>query len=177
MLQSWLVGLTGLADDLVRPAWQPDPPPIPAFETPCWIAISIMRLESDWDAVTQHWSGTEGPGGPCDTVYRSQTIHLILTFYGKDASDYATIVRMGAGLKQNDEALGDWIRLVSVDEQVNVSEYLKGRWQKRVDVGVVLRRAVQFTYAVLDVAGTYGTIYSEEAPPIDFDAEAPTTKE
>lgn len=165
LLQAWIVGLTQLAPELVRPAWQPDPPPIPDFTCPCWAAFSISRLISDWDPVVQHWSGAGDPQG--DTVFRNQEIQMTVTFYGIAAGDYALDLRMGAGIKQNSEWL-DPVKLVSVEDQVTVSEVIKGRWQRRVDVEVRLRRPVQFTYAVLDVGGVYGTIYSD-APPIDWE--------
>jgi hypothetical protein len=165
LLQAWIVGLTELDPELVRPAWQPDPPPIPDFTVPCWAAFSIMRTVNDWDPVVQHWTGAGLPQG--DTVFRNQQIEMIVTFYGSAAGDSALDLRMGAGIRQNTELL-DPIKLVSMEDQITVSEMIKGRWQRRVDVGVVLRRPVQFTYAVLDVGGVYGTIYSD-APPIDWE--------
>jgi len=165
LIQAWIVGLTQLAPDLVRPAWQPDPPPIPEFTVPCWVAFSIMRTVSDWDPVVQHYTGAGQPRG--DTVFRNQQIEMTATFYGREAGDRALDLRMGAGIRQNSEWL-DPVKLVSVDDQITVSEVIKGRWQRRVDVNVVLRRPVQFTYAVLDVGGVYGTIYSD-APPIDWE--------
>ena len=92
---------------------------------------------------------------------------MTVTFYGRNAGDYALDLRMGAGIKQNSEWL-DPVKLISIDDQVTVSEVIKGRWQRRVDVDVRFRRPVQFTYAVLDVGGVYGTIYSD-APPIDWE--------
>jgi hypothetical protein len=165
LLQAWIVGLTQLSPDLVRPAWQPDPPPIPDFTCPCWAAFSILRTISDWDPVVQHFYGAGWPNG--DTVFRNQEIEMVITFYGREAGDFALALRMGAGIRQNSEFL-DPVKLISIDDQITVSETIKGRWQRRVDVGVHLRRPVQFTYAVLDVGGVYGTIYSD-ATPIDWE--------
>ena len=120
--------------------------------------------------MAQHWDGTEGPGGPCDTVFRNEELRVLWTFYGAEASDWAMVFCMGTGIRQNEEYL-DPVKLVSVGEQVTVSEFFKGRWQKRVDVEVVLRRAVQFTYAVLNVGAAYGTIVSEEVAPIEWSTE------
>jgi hypothetical protein len=159
LLHDWIVGLTGLDPTLVRPAFQPDPPPIPAFEV-TWCAFYVTRTENDWDPVVRHWS--DG-----DTVFRNQRIELTLTFYGPTSGDVALDFRMATGVRQNEEALGDQVALVSVEDQVTTSEVIKGRWQRRVDVPVVLRRAIQFLYAVEDVASAYGTLSSAD-PPVDW---------
>jgi hypothetical protein len=165
LLHDWITGLTQLDPTLVRPAWQPDPPPIPDFSTPCWCAFYITRTENDWDPVVQHWSPLPNDDtSQGDTVFRNQRIELMLTFYGPNAGDFALDFRMGAGIRQNEEWLDPSVKLVSIEDQVVVAEQIKGRWQRRVDVPVVLRRAVQFTYAVRDVAGAYGTIYTDVPP-------------
>jgi len=156
----------------VRPWWQPDPPPIPEFETPCWVAIGITRRVLDWDPVTEQ----QPQLGPLKaTVFRNERIEAIMAFYGRAAGDTALVFRQGTGISGNLEQLGP-IKLVSVEDKITTSEYIKGRWQRRVDVGVVLRRPVQFTYGQPEFVGVYGTIYSEEIPPIDFDARAPLNK-
>jgi hypothetical protein len=152
LIHDWIVGLTAM-----------DPPPIPDFAV-TWCAFYITRTVSDWDPVVEHWSDNVRHG---DTVFRNQRIELTLTFYGPASGDLALDFRMASGIRQNEELLDYDVKLVSVEDQVTTSEVIKGRWQRRVDVPVVLRRAVQFTYAVEDVAGAYGSVYSD-APQIDW---------
>jgi hypothetical protein len=163
LIHDWIVGLTAMDPALVRPAFQPDPPPIPDFAV-TWCAFYVTRTVSDWDPVVQHWAAGDLQTG--DTVFRNQRIELTLTFYGPASGDLALDFRMASGIPQNDEALDD-VKLVAVEDQVTTSEVIKGRWQRRVDVPVVLRRAVQFTYAVEDVASAYGSVYSDD-PPVDW---------
>jgi hypothetical protein len=159
LIHDWIVGVTALNPTLVRPAFQPDPPPIPDFAV-TWCAFYVVRVENDWDpVVTQLQDG--------DTVWRNQRIELLLTFYGPAGGDVALDFRMGAGIRQNEEILDPSVKLVSIDDQITTSEPIKGRWQRRVDVPVVLRRSVQFSYAVQTVVSAYGTLYSD-APPVDF---------
>jgi hypothetical protein len=159
LIHDWIVGVTALDPTLVRPAFQPDPPPIPDFPV-TWCGFYIARVENDWDPVVTHIE--DG-----DTVWRNQRIELLLTFYGAAAGDAALVFRMGCGIRQNEEALEPSVKLVQIDDQVTTSELIKGRWQRRVDVPVVLRRAIQFTYAVEDVARAYGSVYSAN-PQVDW---------
>lgn len=190
LIHDWIAALTQLDSALVRPAWQPDPPPIPDFTCPCWCAFSVMNVVNDWDPVVRHWPVVEqmgwgeadwgvspyggtyedgkgvavcasGPSQVCSTVFRSQQIELLLTFYGRNAGDSALDFRQATGIRQNEEMLDPSVKLVEVQNQVTTSEQIKGRWQRRVDVPVILRRAVEFTYGVTDIGGTYGTIYSD----------------
>jgi hypothetical protein len=124
--------------------------------------------------VVQQWAPNQGPavGSPASTVFRNQRIDTVLTFYGPASGDIALVFRQGTAIANNLEMLGT-IKLVGVDDRITTSEYIKGRWQRRVDVGVVLRRPVQFTYAQPVFAGAYGVIHSD-APDVPWKVEPPT---
>jgi hypothetical protein len=156
LIHDWIVGLTALDPTLVRPAWQPDPPPLPDFAVPAWCAFGIQKVHNDWDAVVEHFSPPDSDG--YSNVWRIQQIDLLTTWYGQSAGDVALQFRMGTAIQQNQELFGPYVKLVSVEDQVTVSEKIKGRWQRRVDVMVILRRLVQFSYAVLDLVGAQMTI-------------------
>ena len=144
LIHDWIAGVSGLDPTLVRPSWQPDPPPLPDFTVPCWAAFGILRVHNDWDAVVQHYAGYS-------TTLRYQQMELMTTWYGAAAGDVALQFRMGTAINQNQDLFYPSVKFVSVEDQVTMSENIKGRWQRRVDVTVVLRRLVQCTYAVLDL--------------------------
>ena len=41
-VQQWIVGVSGLPGEQVRPRWQPEPPDIPQAGT-CWAAVGFSR--------------------------------------------------------------------------------------------------------------------------------------
>lgn len=151
-LQQVWVGITGLNGTLVRPRWQPEPPAIPAFGTN-WMAFGIMRRPGDTFASVIH--NADGS----DTVYRQEILHVLCTFYGPDADNYASLLREGLSVAQNREVLQlNSFGLIEVGEPVPVPDLIKERWTYRVDMNVVLRRSITRTYAILDVLSADGTV-------------------
>lgn len=161
--QGWLAGLViggGLIADpsLVRAAYQADPPPIPAT-TVTWLAFNVVPVKMDWDPVTIL---TELGGVNGATTARIQEIHIDLTAYGPSAGAMVTQLIMGMGIGQNREILQNAnMQYVSANEPSVTSRKLKGLWQRRIDCRVVLRRAVQFSYAVLSVIGATGQLVTD----------------
>lgn len=162
-IQGWLVGLVnggGIISDpsLVRAAYQADPPPIPAT-TVTWLAFNVKPEKLDWDAVNTE---TSLGGTPQQTTARIQEIHVDLTAYGPSAGGLITQVVMGCGIAQNREPLQlANMQFAYANEPQITSRKLKGLWQRRTDLKVVLRRAVQFSYAVLSVTGATGQLVSD----------------
>jgi hypothetical protein len=166
-IQSWLVGVTGLAGQLVRPAWQADPTPIPEAGT-TWLAFAARVGKSDWDSVSSYVGGTEGgfgegdfgidpfgegeaiPGAQLQTKF--EELDVTCSFYGPLAGGSAMALRMGAGVGQNLWVLASQaMAFVSVGDALTLSEKIKGKFVRRIDVELVLRRTVQFSYAVQSV--------------------------
>lgn len=153
--QTWVVALTGLDGTVVRPRWQPEPSNIPAAGE-AWCAIGITRTIADTYPYVE--------GG---NLQRHEDITLLLSFYdlGTDgqAQYYAALFRDGASIPQNLEVLQvAGMGMVSVGELVQAPVLIKQRWLYRVDVTMVIRRAVTRTYQILDVAAFDGELITSD---------------
>lgn len=165
-IQGWLVSFSGLDPTMVRPAYQADPPPLPDFSV-TWLAFNLKLGRLDWDSSNTHFPSTTSSDG-FERTFRSQEIHLALTCYGPLAGGTITRIVMGTGLGQNRELLQrNHFAFVSANEPTIGSEKIKGRFQRRVDLQIQLRRTVQFSYAVLDLASATGEIVSD-APTVEI---------
>jgi hypothetical protein len=156
-LHDWLAGISGLAEDMVRPAFQANPSPFPDSGN-TWMAFTFRRSKGDWDPVVR---GT--------SIFRMEEIRILCGFYGPASGARVMQFRMSTGINQNIWPLHEQrMAFVSVDEGIIVSEKIKGKFQRRMDVEVVLRRAVQFSYAVPELASATGQILSD-APPVPIE--------
>jgi hypothetical protein len=156
-LQSWIVGLSSLTGDLVRPQFQSEPPNVPDFGT-AWIAFRYTIRPSD----TFPWIG-HGVG--FSQLQRHESIHLLLSAYddGTNGKADATIAlfRDNSAIPQNLEMLLlNNMGLVSCGEPIAIPSLLKQRWLYRVDLPVVIRREIIRTYPILDVASLSETLVS-----------------
>jgi len=155
--QEWVVGITGLAGQYVRPRWQPEPPNIPGSSIN-WAAIGIARREVDTFAVEQHL-----PAGTSQ-VKRHEVLHFLASFYGPAADSYAHILREGMQLAQNRERLTlNSMGLVESGEAVTVPELVKERWLYRVDLPFSIRRQIIRTYSVLNLNSATVQLNNEQS--------------
>lgn len=141
-IQQWVVGITALPGDMVRPRWQPQPPNIPAAGQ-AWAAIGVTSRPSDT------FPYVEG-----DYLQRHEILNVLSSFYdlgsNGQANDLAARLRDGTSVPQNREMLtNSGFALISVGEVVAVPSLLKQRWLYRVDLPIVLRREIERTYPVL----------------------------
>lgn len=175
-IQQWVVGITGLDGDMVRPRFQSEPPNIPD-EGQVWAAIGIMDQPSDTYPAVIHHGGDDLDGG-YDELQRHEDLHLLCSFYdlgtNGQAQTYAKLLRDGIAIPQNREVLTrNDFGYVSVGQVLPVPSLLKVRWLYRVDLGVVLRREVKRVYAVENIASANGTLKTDDparSVPITVDA-------
>lgn len=168
-IQAWLVSITGLTPlpdpigGIVRPAYQPDPPPLPPLGT-TWLAFNIKRSKLQWDSIIRHSGAAEGSDS-FTAVAKQEDLTLTLTFLGPLANGMAYRFALGASVNANLMYLRQAnFAFVSATDPVNVSTKLKAKFQRRVDVEVALRRTVQFSYAVQDLAAVSGVLLSDVPP-------------
>lgn len=157
LLHDVVAGITGLANELVRPRWQPEPPPTPDWGAD-WCAMGIMHRTADTFAVEGHDSAGEGS----DYLIRHEVLSLLCSFYGPNSQAKGALLRDGLSIAQNREALaGSGIALVSVGDLTKAPELVKNRWLNRADLPVVLRREIMRTYPVLNVTSAQIELNSE----------------
>jgi|SRR5215472_515192 len=163
-LQQWVVGITGLAGNLVRPRWQAEPPVIPDAAT-AWCAIGVTDRVSDTYPYIEH----DGDGNGSDTIQRHETMTVLASFFDTGVSgladSFAEIFREGAMIPQNLEALllAD-MGIVETGEATAVPSLLKERWLYQVDIRVMIRREIQRTYNVLNILSEQGTLVTDTLP-------------
>jgi hypothetical protein len=144
ILHDAIAGITGLPDSLVRPRWQPEPPPRPAFDVD-WVAFGVSVEPAD----TFAWQGTVGPDYE---VQRDELVRVLHSFYGPNCESFERRLRDGLALSQNRDGLkANNINLIEVQDPVKLPRLLQEKWVQRVDVTIVYRRRTSRKYAVLPV--------------------------
>lgn len=167
-VQAWLVGVCGLDGTMVRPRFQSEPPNIPDSGL-AWMAFGIGARPADTFPFVQHNPGTEAPPvAGSSTLQRHETLDVLCSFYDTGvtglADQYASILRDGLVMPQNSEVLQEsGFALVKVGSLLPVPSLLKERWLYRIDFPLVVRRAIERTYPVLDVVAADGTINTDIA--------------
>jgi hypothetical protein len=179
-IQGIIVGITGLAGNLVRPYHQTEPPDVPD-EGEAWAAFRVTRRPSDEYPFVGRLSYLPETGN--DNLQRHEELDILTTFYdtgsvGLDSAqdqlaDYnCTLLRDGLLIPQNREPLfllG--MGLVKTGEAVTVPVILKKRWQYRVDLEWTIRRQIDRTYPVGVIVSASGTLYTDTGlPPQPFSA-------
>lgn len=163
-----LRGVTGLPGDLVRPSWQENPPPMPAYGTD-WLAygVTARRVEAGepWQA-----EKTDGTGS---ALRRHEMLDVQLTAYGNNAEAILAVLRDGLDVAQNREQL--FLASVTVadfGQIVHAPELVNERWWNRADATLTLRREVRREYPILTFLAALGDITAQGAAtiPQDFDS-------
>lgn len=157
-LQSMIKDVTGIAGDLVRPSWQPDPPKQPNIDIN-WIAFGITDRSHDDNPYTE-----EKADGSASTMIRHEEMEILCSFYGPDCLDYTGRLREGMYLAQNRASLfSAGMGLVGFSETTHVPELINERWFDRADITMTIRREIRREYAILSFLGVDGVIRANRA--------------
>lgn len=157
ILQSLIVGLTGLPGSMIRPRWQPTVPkqPEPSVN---WCAIGVTEDDSDDYPAIVHI----GAGDGRDQFYQNETLSVLASFYGPNAQSYAKIARNGLYIAQNREALtAAGLDVKGAKKIVSAPEMINLQWVKRYDLNMHFSRQVSRTYAVLNLLSSDGTLETD----------------
>jgi len=160
-LQQVFVGISGLDPTLVRPRWQPEPPNVPDKGVD-WLAIGITDWDPDTYAFVRHL-GAMSDGA--DWLQRHETVNILASFYGPNASRNCGVLRDGFQIAQNREVLqANGIGLQETGTARLVPTLLKETWRYRVDMPIVLRRMILREYEVLNILTSGITVYNDTTP-------------
>ena len=160
-----LRGVTGLPGDMVRPSWQENPPPMPAYGID-WLAygVTARRVEAGepWQAEKTDTSGA--------VLRRHEMLDVQLTAYGDNAEAILAALRDGLDVAQNREQLFlAGVTVADFGQIVHAPELVNERWWNRADSTLTLRREVRREYPVLTFAAAVGDIAAADFP-VDFDS-------
>lgn len=173
-IQAWIVGILAIKPSLVRPSYQGEqpliPPSVPILPdippgATAWVAFQYTSRPSDTFPYVGHNPDDNGGQGS-DTLQRNETLDLLLSFYdlGTNGQADANLARFrdGTVIPQNREPLIAQGLFFSHCEPERVAPVLfKQRWMYRVDLPIVIRREIDRTYAVENVASAQGTIQTD----------------
>ncbi|MFG1399835.1 phage neck terminator protein [Roseixanthobacter pseudopolyaromaticivorans] len=167
VLQSMIVGITGLPGQVVRPRWQPNPPKQPEPNTD-WCAVGVTHIEND--ALAAHTHNSAGDGS--DTLRRHATLTVMASFYGPHRMGFASQLSDGLLVPQNLEAaVTAGLLLLQASDVVSAADLFNQNWIARADVLMMFRRQIVRTYPVLNILSGVGTIHPASATSQNFDTE------
>lgn len=141
IFQSFIVGITLLSGQLVRPRWQPEPPPMPAVGVD-WCAFGVKSIRpDDGPYFEQHAESMDS--------IRHEEIEVSLSFYGHHGQSFANIFRDGVAIPQNiDQLRNHKIKYVGCGEIITAPDFLNQQYVHRYDLTATFRRKTEHTYAV-----------------------------
>lgn len=157
VLQAFVSGVTGIAGTLVRPMWQPNPPPIPAAGT-TWAAIGLTDINAGLPYMVQ-------VDNPPDTIcqYRQdERFTLRVSVYGPSCQRYATMIRDGVNISQNREQLYiQGISVIGTGGITRAPELVNDVWLDRCDVTIDMGRVLDLQYEIVHFLAADGTINTD----------------
>jgi hypothetical protein len=161
-LHDVVAGITGIANDLVRPRWQEEPPNLPARNVD-WVGQGIPNRRRDTFPVVQH-DPDASAGAGADILIRHEELELLCSFYGPNCQAKATLLADGIFIPQNREVLATvGLKLKEAGEPTKAPELIKGRWYQRCDLAIWLRREIRRQYPVLNLLAATGEVITTAA--------------
>lgn len=156
-LRTMIAGVTGLDANFVLSLPQP-PTSTPPESGVNWCGFTVSSFQSDANAGLLHVPADDGS----DTYVRHEDIEVKCQFYGRNASQYARMLRDGVYVPQNREQLqlSDF-GLVDTSGIVSTPGVVDQQVQRRCDISMFLRRKVTRTYRVLNLASVQTSVVSE----------------
>jgi hypothetical protein len=141
--------ITGIAIDLCRPRYQPNPPLRPE-PTVNWVAVSDTTTEPDAGPVIE--SINPDPGQLQETDHEHVT--FLASFYGPNGQSNANRLKMGIYLATNREDLTAIdMNLVDVGTVTRASELIKQQFNQRYDLEFSFNRKIVRVYDVPRFSG------------------------
>lgn len=162
-LHDVIAGITGIANDLVRPRWQPEPPDIPE-RGQYWCAFGIPMQKADFQPYLRHDPGDDIEDGT-DILERHENLDVLCSFYGPNTTArlYAEYWRDGLQIPQNNEQLSmaKW-GLIETGDIIPVPTLVKDKWLYRSDITVRFRRLITNVYPVLNLLSARVILITDE---------------
>ncbi|MDX7880454.1 phage neck terminator protein [Acinetobacter nosocomialis] len=141
IFQAFIVGITSLPGDMVRPRFQRDPPPFPAVGED-WCAFAVKNIKSDDGPYFDQKDET------MDSI-RHEELTLFLSFYGDHGQSIANVLKDGLGIPQNIAKLNaQKIKFISTGELITASDFLNNQYVHRYDLTAVFKRKTSRTFSV-----------------------------
>lgn len=158
LLGNTISGLTAIERKLVRPRWQPKPPPVPA-DTVSWCAFGIMELDADWGSYQRHVPVGDGH----NDLIRHETLTILASFYGPSGYSKASQLRDGLWIKQNWDALNQvGVALLECSRARTATDIVNERFIRKVDLEMRFRRVITRSYPILTLLAAHGSFTTQD---------------
>lgn len=155
-LHAFLVGLSAIPGQLVRPRWQPEPPNLPSFSTD-WLSWGITEIEEDRFAFQDQRDSQSA------IVERDEMLTMLMSFYGPSAGKLAKQVSAGIQLSQNRAYLrSQSMTVIEVFDQVRIPSLLKEKWVPRVDLRARFRRRATWAYPIQTIESVQAALDNDQ---------------
>lgn len=159
ILQTLIVGVTGLPGNMVRPAWQPIVAVQPEPNVN-WCAIQILAIAPDFNPFIAH-----DPEALTDTLQRHESINVLLSFYGPAGQSNASLARDGLYIIQNHDTLKPYDMALDAPAMIrSVPEQINQQWVRRFDLEVTFRRQLTRVYSVLNLESALIDLLTDTPP-------------
>ncbi len=147
VLTALVSGITGIAGELVRPRWQPEPPDQPDFAVD-WASIGITATEPD------AFSYQEQIDASTVQLEQDEKLTVLLSCYGPNAQAMMSRFQQGIQMERNREVLAPlFLKFLSGTTARQVPALLKDRWVKRFDSNLFFSRRIKRRYTVAAIEG------------------------
>lgn len=147
IFQAFIVGITSLSGDMVRPRFQTEPPPFPAVGED-WCAFAVKSITPDDGPYFDQKDET------MDSI-RHEELTLFLSFYGDHGQTIANVLKDGLGIPQNITQLkAQKIKFIKVGEIITAPDFLNNQYVHRYDLTAVFKRKTLRTFAVKSFVDT-----------------------
>lgn len=153
VMHSALRFVSGLDGDLVRPAYQTNPPPLPPLSID-WLAFSLGNFERE--AGLPYIIANEK--GECD-FFRFEKFTCHCVFYGENCQFLAENLRDGFELDYNRRVLREnGLGFIESGIITNTAEMVQNGWVRRADCDLYFTREVGRCYNVGYFASIAGNV-------------------
>ena len=159
LLQALVVGIVGIRGNLVRPRWQPRPPPVPEAAID-WCAIGVTNEHSEPNISQVHIAAGDG-----STIsYDVDIISVLCSFYGPTARGNAKLLRTGLMIPQNRETLfNSGLALMEMPgDTIFLPEIVNTQTLRRADIEIMFRRRTTLVWPILNLLEMVGTLKTDK---------------
>lgn len=161
----WVSQVTGLPRNLCRRRWQESAPTQPPRDTD-WCAVGVTQIDPDQNTQAGYVSDDY-------TVRMHETISVLFSFYGPNATQNAMTMRVGLTIDYNRGALtNNGIVFLRSSPPVRVPAIINQLTLMRTDVTVQFRRQEKRVFPIKSVLSSQGTIDTSDGLSLTFDTEA-----
>ena len=153
-LNTFIVGITGISGNLVRPMWQLNPPKMPS-NTVDWVAYGIIIVDQDANAYIEQTDLVS-------ILRRNEVGELSIVCYGASAFTNVKRIRDALQIAQNREYLRAYGITIKGTKPLNhIPELVGDIWYNRVDMTIEFVREIVTSYNVLPITSVQGTYLTE----------------